>query len=156
MDSKLGHGTKNHRVVDDAPGSHCGHGQTSDSSASGIVVEQSSGVRNTHFCRFALLRDSKQFREPFAVQFGVTNRGRDRPVPQVPLDDPDVGSFVDQSVTATVPQHVRVNLKMLEISLSCNLPNQEPHRTTRQRLAPLADKERVAIGLRGVPHRVAQ
>jgi hypothetical protein len=56
----------------------------------------------------------KQFREPLAVQFGVTNCGRDRSMSEVPLDDPDVGSLVDQSVSATVPQHVRVNREILE------------------------------------------
>jgi len=49
---------------------------------------------------------------------------------QVPLDDPDVGSFVDQSVTATVPEHVRVNLKMLQTGLPSDLVDHQPDRTT--------------------------
>jgi hypothetical protein len=45
---------------------------------------------------------SKQFCEPLAVQFRVANRRRYRPVPQIPLDNPDVRPLVHQSVTATV------------------------------------------------------
>ena len=52
----------------------------------------------------------KQFGKPLRVQLRVTNRRRDRPMPQITLDDPDIGPFVDQSVPATVPEHMRMNL----------------------------------------------
>jgi hypothetical protein len=37
---------------------------------------------------------------------------------------------------------------MLQTRLSRDLPNHQPHRTTRQRLAPLTDKKRIASGWR--------
>jgi hypothetical protein len=39
-------------------------------------------------------------------------------VAQITLDDPDIGSFIDQSITATVPENVRMNIKMLQTSSS--------------------------------------
>ena len=75
---------------------------------------------------------------------------------QVTLDDSDVGSFVDQSVTATVPQHMRVNLQMLQAGLSGDLPNHQPHRGSRQRFAPLTDEQRVAILRRIHPRSFGQ
>ena len=50
---------------------------------------------------------------------------------EIPLNDPDIGSFIDQSVTATVPQHVWVNLKMLKASCLSNLIDQKPDCHTR-------------------------
>jgi hypothetical protein len=41
-----------------------------------------------------LLWPLKQFREPPAVQLGVSDRRRYRPMAEVTLDDPDVRSLV--------------------------------------------------------------
>ena len=49
---------------------------------------------------------------------------------EVPLDDPDVRSFVDQSVTAAMPEHVRVNLEILETGRLSNLGDHQPDRAT--------------------------
>jgi hypothetical protein len=48
----------------------------------------------------------EQFRKPLTVQIRVPNGRSDRPMPEIPLNDPNIGSFVDESITATVPQHV--------------------------------------------------
>ena len=70
-------------------------------------------------------------------------------MPEIPLNDPNIGSFVDQRVPATVPQHMRMNIQMLQAGRPSDLVDHQPHRDTRQRLAPLTDEERVAI-LRGI------
>src|SRR5262245_19322714 len=66
----------------------------------------------------------KQFREPFSVQRGISNRRRDGAMPEIPLDDPNIGSFVNQSVTATMPQHVWMNLKMVKAGCLSHLIDQ--------------------------------
>jgi hypothetical protein len=35
-------------------------------------------------------------------------------MPEISLDDPNIGAFINQGVAATVPKHVRVNPKMLK------------------------------------------
>src|SRR5262249_53896955 len=65
-------------------------------------------------------------------------------MPEIPLNNPDIGSFIDQSITATMPQHVWMNLKMLKAGRLSHLIDQKPDCHTRQRFALLADEERVA------------
>ena len=46
---------------------------------------------------------------------------------KIPLNNPDIGSFIDQSVTATMPQHVWMDLKMLKASRLSRLIDQKPN-----------------------------
>jgi len=69
----------------------------------------------------------KQFREPLLIQRGISNRRRDGAMPEIPLNNPDIGSFIDQSVTATMPQHVWMDLKMLKASRLSRLIDQKPN-----------------------------
>ena len=47
-------------------------------------------------------------------------------MPKESLDYPDVGSFVNQGVTATVPKHMRVNLQMLQTGRTRCFGEHEP------------------------------
>ncbi len=51
-------------------------------------------------------------------------------MPQVTLDDSNIGSLVDQSATASLPQHVRMNLQMFQDSSRGEATNHHPHGTT--------------------------
>jgi hypothetical protein len=48
-----------------------------------------------------------------AIQLGVPYGRGNRPMPQKILDHSYIDPFVDQNVTATVPQHMRVQLQVL-------------------------------------------
>ena len=73
-----------------------------------------------------VLLNLKQLGKPLTIQFGVAHRARDRPVSQVALNNSDIGAFVNQGITATVPEHMRVNLQMLQASSSSCLSEHEP------------------------------
>jgi len=47
-------------------------------------------------------------------------------MPEISLDDPNIGAFINQGVAATVPKHVRVNLKMLKAGRLSDLIDQKP------------------------------
>jgi hypothetical protein len=91
--------------------------------ASQTSVKSRNAVRFARICRLIerdmAFRESdrqarlEQLREPLAIQIGVANGRTDRPVPKVSLDDPDVGSLVDQSVSAGVTEHMRVDIESL-------------------------------------------
>jgi hypothetical protein len=52
-------------------------------------------------------------------------------MPKIPLNDPDIGSFIDQSVTAAMPQHVWMNLKIFKAGCLSHLIDQKPNCHTR-------------------------
>ena len=86
----------------------------------------------------------KQLRKPLTIQLGVPDRARDRAMPEVALDDPDVSSFIHQGITATVPEHMWMDLQMIEAGDSSCLGQHEPDSNARKRFTAFADEERVA------------
>ena len=66
-------------------------------------------------------------------------------MPQIALNDADIGPLVNQSISATVQQHVGMNRQMFEAGSRSHLPDHYPHGATTQRFAPFADEKRVAI-----------
>ena len=67
---------------------------------------------------------------------------------KISLNDPNIGSFVDQSVSATMAQHMRVNIQMIQVRSRRKSANHNPHRASRKRFAPFADKKRSALSRR--------
>ena len=65
-------------------------------------------------------------------------------MPQVTLNSSDIDSFVNQSVSARVSEHVRVNIQMFQAGSLSNLTDHQPDCNPAQRPAPFADKKRVA------------
>ena len=64
---------------------------------------------------------------------------------EVTLNDANIGSLVDQGVPARVPQHVRVDVQVLQAGRCGYLADQVPHRDAGERLAPFADEQSVAV-----------
>jgi len=94
--------------------------------APGALVLADKSSNDERPCSGFGLWHLKQLSKPPTVQLGVPDRARDRAMPEVALDDPDVSSFIHQGITATVPEHMRVNLQMLQTGRTRCFREHEP------------------------------
>ena len=62
---------------------------------------------------------------------------------EIALNDADIGPLVNQSISATVPQHMGMNSQMPEARSRSHLPDHYPYGATTQWFAPFADEKRV-------------
>lgn len=73
-------------------------------------------------------------------------------VSKVILNKPRIRPLIDQGEAAGVVQHVRMRLQGQARPLTIGA-NRQPHGLAVERLAPLAHKKRVGVGLHLRPHR---
>ena len=93
------------------------------------------------------LSSSKQSGESARCKFSVAHRMRDVLVPKIILDQSGVCAPVSERITASVPQHMRVDFQLPEASSICILLYQNADRESREWFAAFRKEQKSRVWL---------